>query len=43
MRVSRFLRSSGLRFAVLQTVLLIAAFTIAGALTKYSVKASYRN
>jgi len=42
-RASRFLASSGLRFAVLQTVLLIVAFTVAGALTKYSVKANYRD
>ena len=43
MRVSRFLASSGLRFAVLQTVLLIVAFSVAGGLTKYAVKASYRS
>jgi signal transduction histidine kinase len=42
-RASNVLASSGVRFAVLQTVLLIVVFTIAGSLTKLSVKLIYRD
>ena len=43
MRVSNVLASSGVRFTVLQTVLLIVVFTIAGSMTKLSVKLIYRD
>ena len=43
MRASRFLASTGVRLAFLQTVLLIVVFSIAGALTKVSVKLIYRH
>ncbi len=39
----RFYISSGVRLAVLQTLLLVVAFLIAGSLTRVSVKLIYRN
>ena len=43
MRVSRFLASTGVRLAFVQTVLLICAFVIAGSLTRFSVTYIYRH
>ena len=43
MRVSRFLASTGVRLAVIQTVLLICAFWVAGSLTKVSTTYIYRH
>ncbi len=43
MRASRFLASTGVRLAVVQTVLLICAFVIAGALTRFSTTYIYRH
>ena len=43
MRVSRFLASTGVRLAVVQTLLLVCAFWIAGSLTKFSVTYIYRH
>jgi signal transduction histidine kinase len=42
-RAGKVLASSGVRFAVLQTALLIVAFTIAGSMTKLSVKLIYQD
>ena len=42
MRVSRFFASPGVRLAILQTVLLICAFWVAGSLTRFSTKYIYR-
>ena len=43
MRASRFLASTGVRLAFVQTVLLICAFVIAGSLTRFSVTYIYRH
>ena len=43
MRASRLAASTGVRLAVLQAVLLIAIFSVAGSVTKFSVKAIYRH
>jgi len=42
-RASRFLASTGVRLAFVQTVLLICAFVIAGSLTRFSVTYIYRH
>ena len=42
MRASRFLASTGVRLATIQTVLLVVAFVIAGALTQFSTTYIYR-
>jgi signal transduction histidine kinase len=41
-RISRLAASTGVRLAVLQAVLLIVLFSVAGSLTKFSVKVIYR-
>ena len=43
MRASRVLTSTGVRLAVLQTVLLIAVFWAAGSMTKFSVNLIYQH
>ena len=43
MRASRLMASTGVRLAVLQAALLIAIFTLAGSITKFSVKVIYRH
>ena len=43
MRASRFFASTGVRLAVVQTLLLICAFWIAGSLTRFSVTYIYRH
>ena len=43
MRASRFLASTGVRLAAVQTVLLICAFWVAGSLTKFSTTYIYRH
>ena len=42
-KTGRFYVSSGVRLALLQTLLLVVAFLIAGSLTRVSVKVIYRN
>jgi signal transduction histidine kinase len=42
-RLERLLTSASLRLALIQTVLLVAAFVVAGTLTKVSVKYVYRH
>ena len=42
MRISRFLASTGVRLAFVQTLLLVSAFAIAGSLTKVSVNYIYQ-
>jgi len=42
-RASRFLASTGVRLAVVQVLLLITVFAVAGSLTKVSVKLIYRH
>jgi signal transduction histidine kinase len=42
-RASRILASTGVRLAVVQAVLLLVVFSVAGALTKISVKLTYRH
>lgn len=43
MRLSRFLASTGVRLAFIQTILLITAFGVAGSLTKVTIKLIYRH
>ncbi len=43
MRLERLLTSASLRLALVQTILLVAAFFVAGTLTKVSVKYVYRH
>jgi signal transduction histidine kinase len=42
-RVSRFFAATGVRLAILQAVLLVCAFWVAGALTKFSTTYIYRH